>query len=87
MVDEAVRTRTPTRLDLINGRFARGATEFHRNDGMTVRAMSVKRTDLASALSLIKRVGIPFGLALEADEAERTAPSRAPRQTEKKDEG
>lgn len=86
MVDEAARTRMPTRLDLIHGRFARGATEFRRSDGTAVRAMSIKRTDLTSALSLIKRVGIPFGLALEADEAGRTTPSRAPRESEKNEE-
>ncbi len=85
VVDETARTRTAARLDLINGRFVRGATEFRRTDGTTVRSMSVKRTDLTSALSLIKRVGIPFRLALEADETERKIPSRAPRETEKKE--
>lgn len=85
VVDEAARTRTPTRMSLVSGRFVRGATEFRRNDGTSLRTMSVKRTDLTSALSLIKRVGIPFGLALEADEAEGKMPSRAPRETEKKE--
>ncbi len=89
VVDEAARTRTPTRLDLINGRFVRGATEFRRIDGTTVRSMSVKRTDLTSALSLIKRVGIPFRLALEADETEKPVTPRATddtrRETDKKE--
>lgn len=82
MTDEATHARTPTRLDLLTGKFVRGATEFRRNDGSSVHAMSVKRTDLTSALSLIRRVGIPFGLALEADEkAEKPAPE--PSATEK----
>ena len=67
VVDDAAHLRRPTRLDLLTGKFIHGATEFRRNDGSSVHSMSVKRTDLTSALSLIKRVGIPFSLAIEAE--------------------
>ncbi|HET7197925.1 MAG TPA: hypothetical protein VFI86_04605, partial [Burkholderiales bacterium] len=74
VVDDVARTRTPARFDLLQGKFARGATEFRRNDGSTVRSMSVKRTDLTSALSLVRRVGIPFSLALAGDEQRAPQP-------------
>jgi len=66
-MDETTRMRVGVKLDVAAGKFIRGATEFRRGDGSIVGAMSVKRADLTSALSLIRRVGIPFGLAI-ADE-------------------
>jgi hypothetical protein len=33
--------------------------------------MAVRRGDLASALSLIRRVGIPFGLAIEPEAGDK----------------
>ena len=46
-------------VDLTRAQFARGATEL-RGQRETVGELSVARSDLASALSLIKRVGLPF---------------------------
>ena len=80
VVDEALRTRVETKLDVAKGKFMLGATEFHRGDGTVVSSMTVRRGDLTSALSLIKRVGIPFGLAL-AGEAEAAPPAPARRRT------
>lgn len=77
VVDEAARTRVEVKLEVTSGRFMHGATEFHRRDGSLVIAMTVRRGDLVSALSLIKRVGIPFGLAL-GSETESPAAPRAP---------
>lgn len=64
VVDEATRTCAVVKLDVVNGKFVRGGTEFRRHDGSTVSSMTVKRADLTSALSLIKRTGIPFSLAM-----------------------
>ena len=63
-VDEATHLRVALKLDVLGGKFVSGATEFRRNDGATVRSMTVRQGDLTSALSLIRRVGIPFSLAL-----------------------
>jgi hypothetical protein len=76
--DEAARMRVAVKLDVLNGKFASGATEFHRKDGTVLSAMTVRRGELTPALSLIKRVGIPFGLALDGEMRESpAAPSRA----------
>lgn len=61
--DPAGEARVPFKLDVRQGRFTGGATEFRRHDGAVITAMAVKRADLDSALSLIGRAGIPFGLA------------------------
>lgn len=52
-------------------RFARGATELRSNDGGRLRGLSVKRSDLLSAISLIKRTGLPFAFAAVPAEAEK----------------
>ena len=64
--------RTPVVADLTKQHFARGATELRCHDGQpTVRDLSVKRSDMLSAISLIKRIGLPFSFAMlpEADGA------------------
>ena len=78
--DEGTRARVAVKLDMLNGKFVRGAMEFRRSNGSVVGSMSVRRGDLTSALSLIKRVGIPFGLALEAEPDETAAklPAKSP---------
>ena len=84
-VDEGTRERVATKLDVLSGKFARGATEFRRSNGGVVTSMTVRRGDLASALSLIRRVGIPFGLAIEAEPGEEArSPERERRAPEKK---
>ena len=50
--------RVAITVDLVNQRFVRGATELHHKDGTRIRDLSVKNSDLRSALSLIKRSGI-----------------------------
>ena len=64
VIDEATHVPVATKLDVANGRFLNGAREFRRSDGTLVTSISVKRDELASALSLIRRVGIPFDLAI-----------------------
>ncbi len=83
VMDDSARTRSGVKLDLLGGKFARGATEFRRADGSVVTAMMVKRGDLTSALSLIKRVGIPFSLAIGEPTLPPT-PARQPKTPEKK---
>jgi hypothetical protein len=59
--------RTPVVADLTKQHFARGATELRCHDGQpTVRDLSVKRSDMLSAISLIKRIGLPFSFAITA---------------------
>jgi len=49
-------------VDLTRARFARGATEL-RGEEETVGELSVARSDLVSALSLIRRIGLPFSFS------------------------
>jgi hypothetical protein len=84
VLDEVAHTRAPMKLDVVSGKFVRGASQFQRDNGSTIDAMSVKRADLASALSLISRAGIPFGLAIDREAGEgpplREREPRAPEQ-------
>lgn len=83
VVDEATCARVAIKLDVVSGKFVRGATEFRHGDGSIVTDMSVRRGDLTSALSLIRRVGIPFGLAID-DTPTVAAPAPAKTAPEKK---
>jgi hypothetical protein len=51
-------------VDLTQARFARGATEL-RSSHETVGELSVRRNELVSALSFIKRMGRPFAFAVK----------------------
>ena len=69
---------TPVAADLTKQHFARGATELRCNDGQPpVRDLSVKRSDMLSAISLIKRTGLPFSFAL-VPAAETSEENRKP---------
>lgn len=83
VADEATQRGVATKLDVVSGRFLRGATEFRRHDGSTVTSMTVKRADLTSALSLIKRTGIPFSLAM-GEATPSPTPGRESEAAEKK---
>ena len=62
-LEDPQRGRMPRLVDLTRERFARGATEV-MHDGRTVaRELSVRFGDLQSAVTAIKRAGVPFGLA------------------------
>jgi hypothetical protein len=51
-------------FDLTKQHFARGATELRFHGGTApLRDLSIRRSDLLSALSLIKRTGLPFSFA------------------------
>jgi hypothetical protein len=54
--------RVALAVDLTNSYFARGATEL-RNSHDTIGELSVARDELVSALSLIRRTGLPFAFA------------------------
>jgi hypothetical protein len=54
--------REPLAIDLTRSHFARGATEL-RGARETLTELWVARRDLVSALSLIKRTGLPFSFA------------------------
>jgi hypothetical protein len=47
-------------IDITRERFANGATELRRNDGRKITPLSIRRSDMLSALSLIKRTGLLF---------------------------
>jgi hypothetical protein len=72
---------TPLSPDFTRQHFARGATELRCADAPPVRDMSIKRSDLLSAVSLIKRAGLPFAFAIErAPEAPGSEPPSTPPQ-------
>jgi len=56
--------RVAVAVDLTRQRFVRGATQLRSADGTTIGELSLKQTDVVSAISLIKRAGLPFSLAL-----------------------
>ena len=62
--DARAHERVVVKLDLLQGRFARGATEFRRRDGEPLAELWVRRADLGAALALIEQAGIPFSFAL-----------------------
>lgn len=47
-------------VDITRERFATGATELRSGDGCSVTRLSVRRSDLPSALPLIRRAGVQF---------------------------
>jgi hypothetical protein len=53
-------------VDLLKQRFERGATELRARDGTAVQELSIQRSDLESAIALVKDAGLPFSFALEA---------------------
>src|SRR5579859_1463531 len=59
-VDEISRAHTPIAPDAVAGEFVEGAAAFRHHAGYMVRSLGVRRSDLASALSLIRRIGVPF---------------------------
>ncbi|HET7365728.1 MAG TPA: hypothetical protein VFJ70_19320 [Burkholderiales bacterium] len=60
-LDDVSNARTPIALDVAKGRFIEGATSFrlHECPGLRITSLSVRRSELASALSFITRVGLP----------------------------
>jgi hypothetical protein len=59
--------RTPLTPDLTQQYFARGATELRSRDAAApLRELSIRRSDMLSAISLIKRTGLPFSFAVTA---------------------
>lgn len=67
--------RKPLAIDLVKARFVRGATELRSLDGQAIRGLTVLRSEFASALSLIKRTGLPYSFA--AMPAEQPADAEA----------
>ncbi len=55
-------SHVPVALDLTKGRFVDGASVFrpHGQHGPAVGSLAVQRNELASALSLIRRTGLPY---------------------------
>jgi len=62
-LDDPSQGRVALAIDLAGQRFANGATELHCQDGRRIARLSVKRSDMLSAISLVKRRGLEFGLA------------------------
>jgi hypothetical protein len=58
--------RVPLAVDLTRSHFTRGATQLH-DAHETIGRLSVARGELLSALSLIKRTGLPFSFAIGKD--------------------
>lgn len=61
-VDEISHARMPIAPDRVAGKFIEGAAAFRHHAGYVVRSLGVRRSDLASALSLIRRIGVPFAM-------------------------
>jgi hypothetical protein len=68
--------RVAISIDLTRQHFARGATELRNTDGSRRGELSLLRGELLSAISLIRRAGLPFAFALPSTTAEVLAPDR-----------
>lgn len=69
-------------VNLVLQRFALGATQLRSPDGGVDENLSVQRADMLFALSIVRRAGLPFRLALLAPERE-TPKSATPQKSEK----
>ncbi len=54
------REQVPVSVDITRARFANGAKELRSLEGWSVTRLSIRRTDLPSALPLIGRAGLQF---------------------------
>ena len=76
---DARQRRVEVSINLVAQRFALGATQLRSADGGLIDNLSVQRSDLLFALTIVKRAGLPFGFALlapqriESPEDARTA--------------
>lgn len=80
---DAGQRRVELAVNLVQQRFALGATQLRSADGNVVDHLSVERADLLFALTIVKRAGLPFSFALLAPE--RALPpedAKAPKKTE-----
>jgi hypothetical protein len=66
-IDDPAQEHAAVAVDLTRHRFARGATELRGGNQAPLRDLSVRQGDLQSALSLIRRAGITFTLALSPE--------------------
>jgi hypothetical protein len=66
VVDGSPEGHTVLAVDLTKQHFARGATALRSPDGSTQQDLTVLRGEMLSAISLIKRAGLPFAFALPA---------------------
>jgi hypothetical protein len=53
-------------INLVTQRFALGATQLRSAEGHVITNLSVQRSDMLFALSIVKRAGLPFSFALLA---------------------
>ena len=60
--------RVQIRVNPTTQRFMRGATLVRGDDGIEITELCVRRSDLMSAISLIKRTGLPFSFAIIPEE-------------------
>lgn len=77
------RSRRELMINLVTQRFALGATQLRSTDGNVVDGLSVQRSDLLFALSIIRRAGLPFSFALLAPERRGEAAAVRPAEEKK----
>ena len=71
--DGAHGVHSPVALDFpLKGRFMNGGTALRQDGGhgATITSLWVRRTDLAFALLLMRRAGLPFALAMNFGESD-----------------
>ena len=79
-LDNPSQGRMPVTVDLTRQHFALGATQLHAMDGTKLGNLSLQRGEMLSAISLIRRAGLPFSFAMPlAEEKNATRePTPAP---------
>ncbi len=63
---DAKGNRSEVPINLVTQRFALGATQLRSAEGHVITNLSVQRSDMLFALSIVKRAGLPFSFALLA---------------------
>jgi hypothetical protein len=81
---DAAGKRVEISINLVAQRFALGASQLRSANGV-IDNLSVQRSDMLFALSIVKRAGLPLSFALLAPE--RIEPSAQPAEEPKEDSG
>jgi hypothetical protein len=67
-------------VSLVHQQFRRGATELRSDSGSVTRELSVRRSDLMSATSLVRRAGLGFTFSFPAAPQVETPAPKAERE-------
>ena len=69
-------------VNLVTQRFTQGARQLRSNDGKVYGPLFVRRSDMLSAITQIKKAGLMFSFALDSDESSLPTKNEQPGRSE-----